>query len=196
MRPALAAAATRRARGLAPWRTTLVATLVVTVMAAGACADGAATTHTSSKTRSITAARVIKGRATVIDGDGLEIGGTKIRLFGIDAPEIDQYCQRNDGTRWRCGHYASVELDRLVASHEVSCAARTVDQYDRSVAVCRVGDVDVAEMQVRHGWAVAYRKFSKDYVDDEDVARASKLGLWAGRFEMPWAWRERARGRR
>jgi len=170
--------------------------IVAVLAAASSCADAAEKTRSSSRARSDAPARVITGRATVIDGDGLEIGGTKVRLFGIDAPEIDQYCQRNDGTRWRCGHYASVELDRLVASHEVSCTVRAVDQYDRSVAVCRVGDVDVAAMQVRRGWAVAYRKFSTDYVDDENIARASKRGLWAGNFEMPWAWREHARGRR
>ena len=183
----------RRWRG----RALIAASVAIAVMTAGACADAAEKTRSSPpKAKPGAAPRVISGRATVVDGDGLEIGGAKIRLFGVDAPEIDQYCQRDDRTRWRCGHYASVELDRLVASHEVACTVRTVDQYDRPVAVCRVGDVDVAETQVRNGWAVAYRKFTKDYADEEDVARIAKRGLWTGSFEMPWVWRQRASGRR
>jgi endonuclease YncB( thermonuclease family) len=178
-------------------RAQLAAAIAVAAMMVSACADAAEKTRPSSSTAKPGAApRVIAGRATVVDGDGLEIGGAKIRLFGVDAPEIDQYCRRDDHTRWRCGHYASVELDRLVASREVACTVRTVDQYERAVAVCRVGDLDVAETQVRNGWAVAYRKFSNDYADEENSARAAKRGLWTGSFEMPWVWRERARGRR
>lgn len=177
-------------------RALLAAWISLAVMTACSCVDAADTSRSSSKAKREAVPRLIAGHATVVDGDGLEIGGTKIRLFGIDAPEIDQYCQRDDHTRWRCGHYSSVELDRLVASHEVSCNVRAVDQYERAVAVCRVGELDVAGAQVRNGWAVAYRKFSKDYADEEDAARAAKRGLWSGSFEMPWTWRERARGRR
>jgi endonuclease YncB( thermonuclease family) len=178
-------------------RALFVACVAICVTTALACAEAADSKSAPSakKSKRDSPGRVITGRATVVDGDGLEIGGTKIRLFGVDAPEIDQYCQRDDRTRWRCGHYASVELDRLVASREVACTVRTVDQYDRPVAVCRVGDADVAESQVRNGWAVAYRKFTKDYADEEDAARSAKRGLWAGGFDMPWVWRERARGR-
>ena len=135
---------------------------------------------------------MISGHATVIDGDGVEISGTKIRLFGIDAPEIDQYCNRADGTRWRCGQYATVELDRAVAGHEVACTVRDKDRYGRLVSTCRVAGVDLAEAQVASGFAVAYRKFTRDYVDEEDRAHGAKLGVWAGRFEMPWDWRSRA----
>ena len=138
------------------------------------------------------AATVIKGRATVVDGDGLEIGGTKIRLFGIDAPEIDQYCNRADGTRWRCGQYATVELDRTIAGREVACSVRDKDRYGRPVAVCRIAETDLGETQVRSGLAVAYRKFTRDYVDEEDDARGAKRGVWSGPFEMPWEWRGHA----
>jgi endonuclease YncB( thermonuclease family) len=138
------------------------------------------------------AAQTITGRATVVDGDGLEIGGQKIRLFGVDAPEIDQYCSRADGTRWRCGQYATVELDRTIAGREVACEVRDKDRYDRLVAVCRVTGADLAESQVRSGFAVAYRKYSRDYADEEDEARVAKRGVWSGRFDMPWDWRSRA----
>jgi len=187
----------RRDIRLGRGRALLFACIAIAMTTALGCAEAADGTSPSSskKSKRDSVGRVITGRATVVDGDGLEIGGTKIRIFGIDAPEIDQYCQRDDRTRWRCGHYASVELDRLVASREVACTVRTVDQYDRPVAVCRVGDADVAESQVRNGWAVAYRKFTKDYADEEDAARSARRGLWAGGFEMPWVWRERSRTR-
>jgi endonuclease YncB( thermonuclease family) len=129
----------------------------------------------------------------VIDGDGLEIRGEKIRLFGIDAPEIDQYCQRADGTRWRCGHYASVELDRIVAGSDVTCVVRDTDRYGRPVAACTSGEVDLGEAQVRSGWAVAYRRFTRQYDAAENAARAARRGVWQGKFDMPWAWRERTR---
>jgi endonuclease YncB( thermonuclease family) len=138
---------------------------------------------------------VISGPATVVDGDGLEIDGKKIRIHGIDAPEVWQYCSRTDGTRWRCGHYSTVALDRLVHRKTVSCRVRTRDQYDRAVAVCKVGTIDVGQRQVAEGWAVAYRRYSKAYVGDEDAAREAKRGVWMGRFEMPWDYRARMRKR-
>ena len=139
-----------------------------------------------------TKARQIDGRATVVDGDGIEIAGIKIRLFGIDAPEVDQYCTRSDGARWRCGQYATVALDRLAAGKPVSCAVRSTDHYGRPVATCTMSDgKDLAAEQAREGWAFAYRRYSKDYTDEEDKASDAKLGVWAGKFEFPWDYRHR-----
>jgi endonuclease YncB( thermonuclease family) len=187
---------------------TLVAIASLLLVAAPACAPAgegksatsAASTQsagsnaaaTKAKSSEKSAAKVIAGRATVVDGDGVEIGGVKIRLFGVDAPEIDQYCNRADGTRWRCGQYATVELDRTIAGREVTCAVRDKDRYGRPVAVCRVAEIDLAATQAKSGLAVAYRKFTRDYVDEEDDARSAKRGVWSGRFEMPWDWRNRA----
>lgn len=137
----------------------------------------------------------IEGVATITDGDGLEIGGERIRLYGIDAPEVGQYCSRKDGTRWHCGQYSTVALDRLVTGKKVRCEVRTLDSYARWVAVCKAGDVDLGRYQVNEGWAVAYRRYSKDYVGDEDAARKADRGIWAGKFEMPWDWRAGTRGR-
>jgi endonuclease YncB( thermonuclease family) len=135
----------------------------------------------------------LTGLATVVDGDGLEIAGVKIRLFGIDAPEIDQYCRRDDGTRWRCGQYATVALDRLAGGHEVRCESKDEDAYGRVVAVCRLGPLDLGSELVASGSAVAYRRYSNDYVDEEERAKRERAGVWRGRFEMPWDWRKRMR---
>ena len=137
--------------------------------------------------------RVIRGIATVIDGDGVEIDGVQIRLFGIDAPEVGQYCYRADRQRWRCGQYSTVELDKVAGGKRVECSVKATDRYDRPVAVCRLDGRDLAELQAAGGWALAYRRFSGDYVEEEQQAKSAKRGVWAGTFEMPWAWRQRVR---
>jgi endonuclease YncB( thermonuclease family) len=147
----------------------------------------------ASRSKPQRSAQVIAGRATVVDGDGLEIGGTKIRLFGIDAPEVGQYCVRADGARWRCGQYATVELDRMAGGKNVSCTSRHKDRYGRPVAVCTVDGRDLASQLARGGWVLAYRQFSSDYIDEEELARKEHAGVWSGELEPPWAWRQRMR---
>ena len=40
----------------------------------------------------------------IADGDTLTLpGGTRIRFFGIDAPESDQTCKDAQGATWACG---------------------------------------------------------------------------------------------
>lgn len=139
--------------------------------------------------------RTIEGAAAVVDGDGLEIEGRKIRLFGIDAPETGQHCERDGGLRWPCGQYATVELDRVAGGRRLRCQVKAVDAYERPVAICYHGESDIAAEQVRGGWAVAYRRYSERYVDLEDEARRARRGVWQGRFEKPWDWRRRVRER-
>ncbi|MBT8475582.1 MAG: thermonuclease family protein, partial [Alphaproteobacteria bacterium] len=53
------------------------------------------------------------GRITVVDGDTIDVGGTRVRLFGIDAPEGDQTCTRPDGAVWACGTWATAQVRAL-----------------------------------------------------------------------------------
>ena len=133
----------------------------------------------------------IAGRATIVDGDSFEIGSVGVRLFGVDAPEGRQPCTRSNGSSWRCGEAAATELRRLVGAREVACARRDIDDYGRVVAVCRVGNLDLGGAMVRAGLAVAYRRYSDDYVDEEREAQAAHRGLWAGEFTRPEDWRRR-----
>lgn len=126
----------------------------------------------------------IYGIATSGDGDSLTITGKRIRLFGIDAPEFEQVCTRG-GSNWACGQESARQLSKLVTGREVKCVPTGVDEFDRIVARCTVGAVDVNRTMVALGHAVAFRKYSSEYVSAEDTARNNKRGLWSGRFDMP-----------
>ncbi|RMF19133.1 MAG: thermonuclease family protein, partial [Deltaproteobacteria bacterium] len=115
---------------------------------------------------------------------------TRVRLFGIDAPETGQMCRRGAG-RWPCGQYATVALDRLAGGKQATCRVEATDSYDRAVAVCSVAGHDLGAELVRAGWAVAYRHYSDRYVAEEKDARQARRGIWQGTFEEPWDWRER-----
>ncbi|MFN7000548.1 thermonuclease family protein [Elioraea tepidiphila] len=127
---------------------------------------------------------IITGRASIIDGDTIEVRGRRIRLHGIDAPEKAQTCLRN-GWLWECGRDATAALDRLIGGRTVTCTELDVDHYGRSVAQCLLNGQDVNAWMVRNGWAVAYRRFSDAYVGAEAEARAARRGIWSSRFEMP-----------
>jgi endonuclease YncB( thermonuclease family) len=135
------------------------------------------------------------GRATVVDGDTLSIRDTRIRLHGIDAPESSQHCTRPNGKEWRCGQQAANALSDKIGHRNVRCEGKKRDRWGRLIAVCFLGDQDLNAWLVRHGWAVAYRHYSKDYVPHEDRARKARVGVWSGTFDMPWDWRKAQRSR-
>ena len=124
----------------------------------------------------------------IIDGDTLVLAGTTYRLFGIDAPEKAQRCLK-DGIAWQCGIAATEALTKLVSGRDATCRGVELDRYGRTVAVCSVDGIDLGKAMVRDGWALAYRTFSRDYVDDENLARAGKLGIWTSGFVTPEEWR-------
>ena len=136
--------------------------------------------------------RNVSGRARILDGDTLELGKTRVRLHGIDAPESRQSCVV-DGHRWACGEKATRALTERIGSRTVGCEERARDRYGRSVAVCRVAGEDLNAWMVRQGWALAYRRYSRAYVGAEGTARAAKRGIWRGQFVAPWEWRRGVR---
>jgi endonuclease YncB( thermonuclease family) len=132
------------------------------------------------------------GEARIIDGDTVEIGGERIRLHGIDAPESRQTCTVV-GQEWRCGESATLALVDETNGQPLTCKGNKRDRYGRLIAVCYAGSDDLNAWMVREGWAVAYRRYSKDYVDEEAEARAAGNGVWRGEFMLPWKWRQTAR---
>ena len=119
----------------------------------------------------------IVGKAWVIDGDTIEIAGTRIRLDGIDAPESDQPCTDPQGKPWQCGRAATRELRAHIRSRELTCNARAFDRYRRVLAVCALPDgSDINAWMVRQGWAVAYG-FAKVYEFEEAQAQEAERGI-------------------
>ena len=130
----------------------------------------------------------LAGRARVIDGDSIEVGTARVRLFGVDAPESAQRCVAQ-GRRWPCGEHATRALAGRIDSRSVACEERDRDRYGRIVAVCRHGGQDVNAWLAREGWALAYRRYSRAYVDEEATAKAAQRGVWRGEIVPPWDWR-------
>jgi endonuclease YncB( thermonuclease family) len=130
------------------------------------------------------------GVTSVIDGDTIEIHGQRFRLFGIDAPESKQLCYDAADKPYRCGQVAANALRNLIGRQTVACAKKDVDRYKRIVAKCFVNEQDLGANLVSKGLAVAYVRYSQEYVSAEATARSRKYGLWAGAFEMPWDWRK------
>lgn len=121
----------------------------------------------------------------VADGDTIELGGQRIRLVGLDAPEWDQICSLADGATWSCGRAATERMRELTRGKSLSCAGEGHDRYGRLLATCRTGEIDIAEALVRDGLAVA----SGSYQRAESEARGAHRGIWQGRFERPADWR-------
>jgi endonuclease YncB( thermonuclease family) len=129
------------------------------------------------------------GRLTVKDGDTFDVGGVTVRLFGIDAPELDQTCATAAGAAYPCGEWAATQTAALFDGASVTCQTMDIDRYGRTVARCFAGDQDIAATLVASGIALAYRDYSWDYDLHEKSAQVAGLGLWSGSFDLPADWR-------
>ena len=141
-------------------------------------------------TGSVSAAE-LTGKARIVDGDTIWIGKTKIRLHGMDAPEIKQECKDKNSEPYRCGVASTKALRVLIGSDPVRCEGGTYDRYKRLIAVCYSGTINLNAELIRLGWAMAYRRYSKDYISAEREAQSANRGMWAGEFEPPWKWRRK-----
>ncbi len=126
---------------------------------------------------------------SVSDGDTLVVNGERIRLSGIDAPENGQTCLDRAGIEYDCSMLATMALEELVIGKSIECRSEARDRYGRTLAACYVEGRDVGAQMVRQGWALAFRRYSIRYVPEEDEARLTRRGMWAGSFVPPWEWR-------
>ena len=128
--------------------------------------------------------RTVAGTPRVADGDTLVFSGERLRLAGIDAPELDQSCEAAAGD-YACGREARRFLAGLLEQGETECRGNEEDRYGRLLVRCVCGTTEVNSAMVRAGWAVSYG----GYETEERLARDQKAGLWAGTFERPADWR-------
>lgn len=136
------------------------------------------------------AARIAAADGTVIDGDTLDLNGTRYRINGIDAPERAQNCKTANGRNWKCGEAATKALAALTKGRRVTCETLGQDIYGRDIATCSAGGIDVGREMVAQGMAWAFLKFSDAYEADQAQARAERRGIWQGPAQPAWEFRE------
>mgnify|MGYP001250891331 CR=1 FL=1 len=143
--------------------------------------------------------KIISGIAKVIDGDTIKIEKNKIRLFGIDAPESKQLCKKiwlsisflSFNKDYPCGEISTNKLKIKINNRFIVCKSLNKDRYNRLIAECYKDKININRWMVQNGYAVAYKKYSKKFIAQENLAKREKLGLWVGTFEMPWEWRKK-----
>ena len=141
----------------------------------------------------------ISGNAQIIDGDTIKINSKKIRLHGIDAPEFKQMCKKPYLTiifftftkDYPCGKISTQKLQKKINNKVITCKILDIDRYKRLIGECYKRNLNLNSWLVSNGHAVAYRKYSKKYVSYEINAKNEKLGIWQGKFEMPWDFRRK-----
>ena len=118
------------------------------------------------------------------------INRNKIRLHAIDAPETNQTCKKNSKV-WNCGMESTKFLKELIGNNKIECITKGKDRYNRFIGICYKDNLDLNSEMVLNGWAIAYRYYSKDYVEEEEEAKQEKKGIWIGDFEEPYLFRKK-----
>ena len=141
----------------------------------------------------------VSGYAKIIDGDTIKINSKKIRLHGIDAPEKKQTCKKpyliigifSFTKSYSCGQVSTDKLIKKINNQIIKCKIKNVDRYNRLIGECYKRNENLNAWLVSNGYAVAYRKYSKKYIPNERNAKNNNLGIWQGKFEMPWNFRRK-----
>lgn len=132
---------------------------------------------------------ILSGTAAGLDEDSIALEGKRVRLWGIDAPAVEQTCKRA-GKSWACGRDAARALANLVAGKTVRCRVIVEDKLRRLiVGDCTLGGESLSRWMVRNGWAVMNPRQTDVYAKEEAEAKEARRGIWASEFEMPWDWR-------
>lgn len=130
------------------------------------------------------------GQVQVTDGDTIRKGKLKIRLHGIDAPENKQKCTNLNNELYECGLQSSAFLKRIINKNDVYCMGKSKDRYGRLIAICYANKINLNSTMVKEGWAIAYRYYSFDYINEEEIAKKNNRGIWQGSFLEPYTWRK------
>ena len=134
--------------------------------------------------------RTAEGQAGAMSGDTVVVGGSSIRLYGIDAPELGQICHSRSGQPYDCGAMARDFLEQALAGRTISCTIFSQAVDGIRVGRCAAGPTDIGLYMVGHGWAFAARGLSNRYGGTEARAQARGAGVWSGRSVQPGGWRQ------
>ena len=127
------------------------------------------------------------GVVRMVDGDTFDLDVWRVRLHGVDAPEIRQMCVRDSG-RWPCGREAMRALAKLTNGQTVRCSETGRTRLGQVIAICSVGSLEINAWMVSHGWAVTRDDSGASYIAEEYDAATAGAGIWSGRFIMPERW--------
>lgn len=134
--------------------------------------------------------KAITGKAEVYDGDTFKINDKKIRLVGIDTPELSQNCKRRKLVE-PCGKIIKEIVELIVKNKDVTCYNYGIDLYGHILGECYVDDLNINKLLLREGLAVYYYNENfKDYKTLENLAKEEKNGIWATRFVIPKDYRK------
>lgn len=131
----------------------------------------------------------ITGNYKIVDGDSLVLNGREVRLLGIDAPEYSQNCTFENGKTYACGKKSRAQLVQLLKNGKLICNGWEEDKYQRLLATCYAGELELNATMVQQGWALSYGA----YEGEEAKAKQQSLGVWQGGFDKPSSWRENQR---
>lgn len=125
----------------------------------------------------------------VIKGDTLNLQGHYFRLYGIEAPDLDQSCADHNGRSYKCGVKAASWLRDWIGDTPLECRIMQQDARGNMAGTCSFGPYDLGAALVNAGWALAQTKYTGIYAPYELQARTNRRGLWSGTFYRPSDWR-------
>ncbi len=138
---------------------------------------------------------VLEGRVRVAEGDTVQFDDAngedndiRVRLYGIDAPELEQTCRTRRGVEFECGRLSQIVLGELLRDKNVRCQVFSIDAENRNIGACQVGRTDIGAVMVERGWAFAQRHLSNRYARFENRAQGNRAGLWQHEVTRPWVW--------
>ncbi len=132
-----------------------------------------------------------------VEAEDIDDGDTpliEIRMYGIDAPEKAQLCERASGLCYKCGQRSKWVLAGLLTD-EATYRFTGESTYGRPVATIFLNQLNVNLEMVRQGHAIVYESFLDDdlkaeYLAIQQEAKDNKRGIWQGRFIEPAKWRK------
>jgi endonuclease YncB( thermonuclease family) len=139
----------------------------------------------------------LTGRASVIDGDTIEIAGRLLSFHGVDAPERSQSCLDAKGKQYPCGEVSAHRLKLFLRESSPTHCHISLGPAPARLTVVRCfrhDGTNVSSWLVSQGLALDWPKYSKGkFASEEGSARAERRGLWQGQFTQPSRYRETRR---